>query len=182
MYLDGTKGSFLLYLDARLKSRVSYIEWDRRIIGPIHEEQGSVNGSEENKLYNNEQFTTAQDSEFCVSIGPTTVASIGQTDDAALISTTFFISLEYVEYVDSTNLSAFLQSIISQYPSPTVLNMLVLSGPLTQDMYLTFSRGSNPTRELLLYSFSWSCLSSQETLLPHSLSRVYTAFLYYYLV
>ena len=175
MYLDGTKGSFLLYLDARLKSRVTYIEWDRRIIGPIHDEQGSVNGSEENKLYNNEQFTTAQDSEFCVSIGPTTVASIGQTDDAALISTYYLLHLTRIychkynvdmspentkiqaflpsnlrSYVDSTNLSAFLQSMISQYPSPTVLNMLVLFGPLTQDMYLTFSRGSHPTRELLL--------------------------------
>ena len=58
MYLDGTSGHNLLYLDARLKNRVTYVEWDKTIMGPIFDqqgvEQGGPNSSEEYKLYNNE--------------------------------------------------------------------------------------------------------------------------------
>ena len=58
MYLDGTTGHSLLFLDERLKNRVTYIEWNKTIMGPIKDqlgvEQGGPNSSEEYKIYNNE--------------------------------------------------------------------------------------------------------------------------------
>ena len=91
MYLDGTAGHSLLFLDARLKNRVTYIEWERTLMGPIHDqqgvEQGGPNSSEEYKIYNNEQLNTAQDSQFGVNLGPVSVSCIGQADDSVLLST-----------------------------------------------------------------------------------------------
>ena len=63
MFLDGTGGHSLLYLDARIDNRVTYIEWDKTLMGPINDEQGveqgGPNSTEEYKIYNNEQLTTA---------------------------------------------------------------------------------------------------------------------------
>ena len=92
-YLEGTTGHALLYLDKRLENRSTIIEWDKCHMGPIHDqqgvEQGGPNSSDQYKLYNNEQFTVAQKSNFGVSIGPITVSSVGQADDAALVSSDF---------------------------------------------------------------------------------------------
>ena len=35
MYLDGTSGHSLLYLDARLENRKTYVEWEKVLMGPI---------------------------------------------------------------------------------------------------------------------------------------------------
>ena len=60
-------------------------------MGPVKDtmgvEQGGPNSSDQYKLYNNEQFTTAEQSRFGIDIGPFTVSSIGQADDSVLIST-----------------------------------------------------------------------------------------------
>ena len=45
-----------------------------------------MNSSDQYKLYNNEQFTTAQDSKFGVEIGPFTISCVGQADDSVLLS------------------------------------------------------------------------------------------------
>ena len=59
-------------------------------MGPIHDqlgvEQGGPNSSEFYKLYNNEQLTSAQDSDLGTSISGVHVASVGQADDTALLS------------------------------------------------------------------------------------------------
>ena len=52
-------------------------------------EQGNINSSDQYKIYNNEQFTVAQDSEFGVIIGPECVSSVGQADDSGLLSSDF---------------------------------------------------------------------------------------------
>ena len=40
MYLAGTSGHSLLYLDKRLECRETYVEWDKVIVGPIKDQQG----------------------------------------------------------------------------------------------------------------------------------------------
>ena len=93
MYLDGTDGHSLLYLDARLKHRSTIIEWDKHLMGPIYDQQGvqqgGPNSSEQYKLYNNEQLSVAQLSQFGVSIGSEVISSVGQADDSVLISSDF---------------------------------------------------------------------------------------------
>ena len=44
LYLDGTSGHPLVFLDERLKNRVTYIEWDKTIMGPIRDQQGFEQG------------------------------------------------------------------------------------------------------------------------------------------
>ena len=68
MYLSGTSGYGLLYLDARLEHRVTFLEWEKMLMGPVKDtmgvEQGGPNSSDQYKLYNNEQFATAQQSNW----------------------------------------------------------------------------------------------------------------------
>ena len=108
-------------------------------MGPIRDqlgvEQGGPNSSEQYKLYNNEQFIVAQESEFGVSIGPHTISSIGQADDSALTSSNFhqlafllklttnYCSKYQVEMTpEKTKLLIFSpnNSIVMQLTSPTV--------------------------------------------------------------
>ena len=93
MYLDGTEGSSLLFFEERLKNRRTFIEWDNKVMGPIHDqqgvEQGGPNSSDQYKIYNNEQFNTAQSSRFGVSLGNITISSIGQADDSVILSSCF---------------------------------------------------------------------------------------------
>ena len=95
LYLDGTSGHPLVFLDERLKNRVTYIEWDKTIMGPIRDqqgfEQGGTNSSDEYKEYNNEQFNTAQDSMFGVNLGPICVSSVGCADDSVLLTSNFHL-------------------------------------------------------------------------------------------
>ena len=90
MFLDGSSGHSLLYLDARLRDRVTYLEWEKLLMGPIKDtagvEQGGPNSSDQYKLYNNEQGTVAQDSKFGVNIGPISVSCVLQADDSVLLS------------------------------------------------------------------------------------------------
>ena len=93
MFLDGTCGHSLIYLDKRLENRTTVVEWDKHLMGPVNDEQGveqgNINSSDQYKIYNNEQFTVAQNSEFGVFIGPECVSSIGQADDSCLLSSDF---------------------------------------------------------------------------------------------
>ena len=56
------------------------------IIDELGLEQGGKLSSDEWKIYNNEQLTTPQETEFGASIGEVHVASIGQADDCVLVS------------------------------------------------------------------------------------------------
>ena len=77
-------------MNALAGNRVTYIEWEKILTGPIHDqqgiEQGRPNSLEEYKLYNNEQRDTAQDSMFGIKMGSMTVSCVGQADDSVLLS------------------------------------------------------------------------------------------------
>ena len=50
LYLAGTNDQALLYLNSRLKCRKTFVEWDKTLMGPIHDklgvEQGGVTPTE----------------------------------------------------------------------------------------------------------------------------------------
>ena len=65
-YIAGTQDEGLLYLDQRLRSRRTMIEWEKEILGPIRDtqgvEQGGVPSDKVYRLFNNEQLLMAQQS------------------------------------------------------------------------------------------------------------------------
>ena len=85
LYLVGTDGQQLLYIDNRLKHRRTFMEWDRKILGPINDElgfeQGGVSSGDFYTLYNSEQLTSAQAANLGVNVGLVQVSSIGQADN-----------------------------------------------------------------------------------------------------
>ena len=87
----GTRDQGLVYLDTRMESRRTFLQWDTSIMGPIHDkrglEQGAVNSDRVYKLVNNSQLLEAQSSGLGVDIGDVHVASDGQADDVALLTT-----------------------------------------------------------------------------------------------
>ena len=90
-YIDGIKDDIWNYLDQRHKNRITYIKWDQKLLGPIHDnrggEQGGINVSDLYRTYNREQLTTSDMTGLGAYIGSTHIAAIGQADDVALIST-----------------------------------------------------------------------------------------------
>ena len=147
MYLDGTSGHDLLYLDARLEHRLTYLEWEKVLMGPVKDtrgvEQGGPNSRNQPKLYNNEQFTTSEQSRFGIEIGPFTVSSIGQAGDSVLISTDIHqlshllqLTLLYCHdemTPEKTKLQVFTPRSLSNYTEYVkTINYLSISGvPLT---------------------------------------------------
>ena len=89
-YLAGSKGHGLLYIDARLGNRKTFIEWDKVLMGPIEDtlgvEQGGVNSDKIYKLCNNFQLSTAQMSSLGVDLVSNVVSAIGLADDTVLLS------------------------------------------------------------------------------------------------
>ena len=99
-YVAGTQDEGLLYLDNRLRNRLTYIEWDKQILGPILDtigvEQGGIASDRVYRLVNNEQLETAQQSKLGVSLGvvvtPTggldklVLSGVGQADDVGLLA------------------------------------------------------------------------------------------------
>ena len=71
----------LIYIDSRLGSRKTFIEWDKSLMGPIADrlgvEQGGVNSDKTYKLCNNVQLTTAQESGLGVDLGSVVVSAVG---------------------------------------------------------------------------------------------------------
>ena len=91
LHFIGTSGQRLLYLDNRLKSRKTYVEWDKKVLGPISDErgfeQGGISSGDLYTIYNADQLSAAQDSGLGVNLGVAEVSSIGQADDVVLLST-----------------------------------------------------------------------------------------------
>ena len=44
LYLDGTRGQNMSYIIRRLENRITFCEWDKQLMGPIHDEQGVEQG------------------------------------------------------------------------------------------------------------------------------------------
>ena len=66
LFTAGTDDHRLLYIDKRLKNRRTFCEYDKQMMGPILDtkgvEQGGIASSDNYKLYNNEQGTSAKNS------------------------------------------------------------------------------------------------------------------------
>ena len=78
-YFAGTSRQALIHLNARLKNRIAFIEWEKALIGSIYDtfgvQQGGINSDKIYKLCNNVQLTTAQKSVLGVYIGGVLVIS-----------------------------------------------------------------------------------------------------------
>ena len=90
LFLLGTNGHRLLYLDNRLFNRNTYLEWDRKVLGPILDsvglEQGAVASSDLYTVYNNEHLDSIQQLGLGVTVYGQHISSPGIVDDVALIS------------------------------------------------------------------------------------------------
>ena len=99
LYLHGTTGDRLLFFNNRLQFRRTFVEWDRKVLGPINDkqgvEQGGVPSGDLYTIYNNEQLDTAQESKLGLHLHGLQVAAIGQADDCVLVSDDL-LSLKYL--------------------------------------------------------------------------------------
>ena len=90
LFTAGTDDQRLLYIDQRLKSRRTFCEYDKQMMGPILDtkglEQGGIASSDNYKLYNNEQGTSAEISNLGVTVRDITISSITLADDTVLTS------------------------------------------------------------------------------------------------
>ena len=90
LHLLGTSGHRLKYLNNRLESRKTFLEWNHQVLGPINDElgfeQGGISSGDFYTLYNSQQLTSGQEARLGIDIGPVHVASIGQADDVVLFS------------------------------------------------------------------------------------------------
>ena len=91
LYLAGMDGNTTNFINHRLKNRLTYIDWDRNIMGPINDEhgveQGGTNSSDYYKIYSNENLVTAQKSKQGIDLGNSLVISeIGLADDSVSCS------------------------------------------------------------------------------------------------
>lgn len=90
LFLTGTSGETLIYLNNRIENRKTFLDWNGQIMGPINNEhgleQGGVSSSDFYKIFSQEQLLSAQQSRLGVTLGPLVVSGIGQADDTALLS------------------------------------------------------------------------------------------------
>ena len=135
LYFCGTSDASIIFINNRLKSRTTYLDWDKTIMGPIVDErgleQGGVSSSDFYKVFAKEQIQSAQVSEMGVDMRHTVVSAIGQADDTVLLSnnihdlqnllhlTLNFCSKYHVELcAEKTKLQAYCTkktSLITQY-------------------------------------------------------------------
>ena len=91
LYFVGTEGEELLLLNKRLEFRQTFAEWDKQMMGPIHDElgveQGGVSSGDFYKIYAKNQLQLAQSSNLGVRLARDIIVSaIGQADDVLLVS------------------------------------------------------------------------------------------------
>ena len=88
LYKSGTDGDTLTYLNHRITSRKTYVEWDNTLMGPIVDEhgleQGNNNSSDFYKLYNNELLKVTQNSGLGIPLKSQIISSVGLADDSVL--------------------------------------------------------------------------------------------------
>ena len=152
MFLAGTKDHRLLYLDKRLENRKTYCEYNKQLMGPIHDtrglEQGGFSSSDQYKLYNNEQGSLAHLSKLGVSIRNRVISCITLADDAVLLSNN-------IHHLD--HLLFLTKQYCSKYQVQLVHDKTKL---------LVFAKNKDP--ELVLYPKLISTLSLNNHVLPFS--------------
>ena len=139
LFLCGTSGEELIYINERLKNRQTYCEWDKCLMGPIRDtlgiEQGGVNSDNFYKIHNNEQLSSSQNSNLGVSVGDITISAIGQADDVVLTSNNIY-SLFNLLHITLCYCSKFQVSLV---PDKTKLQVFLPSSFKSFKDYFTAS-------------------------------------------
>ena len=90
LFFCGTADQSLIFINNRLESRTTYVEWDKELMGPIIDEQGveqgGANSGDYYKIFGKEQLSMAQASGLGVALRSQIISSIGQADDTLLLS------------------------------------------------------------------------------------------------
>ena len=91
LFLCGTTEASTMFINTRLESRQTIVDWDKQHLGPIHDqkgvEQGGINSGDYYKIFGKPQLDLAQRSGLGVELpGSKNVPSIGQADDTILTS------------------------------------------------------------------------------------------------
>ena len=85
-----TNEQIILYLDQKLKNRLTYYEWNKILMGPtldnIGFEQGGIGSSDYYKIYSKSHLSTTQASKLGTNLGSSVVSSVGLADDTILVS------------------------------------------------------------------------------------------------
>ena len=89
LYTAGMDGNSTIYMSQRLINRLTYLEWDKNLMGPISDEhgleQGGSNSSDLYKIYNNELLRNVQKSCLGIPLSESLVISgVGQADDMVM--------------------------------------------------------------------------------------------------
>ena len=108
LYHSNTDGHSLLYINNRLGSRQTIIDWEGQLMGPVQDErgleQGGVSSSDFYKIFGKEQLTMAQSSKLGVHFENSVISAVGQADDTVLVSNSLY-HLQYLLLLSE----AFLQ-------------------------------------------------------------------------
>ena len=125
LYLSGMNEQAALYMDKRLTSRITVLDYDKQMAGPIHDEQGLEQGgvysSDGYKIYNNELLNLVQASELGVNLHNVMVVSgVGLADDTVLLSN----SLQKLNHILELCLSYCQKYNVELSPSKTKLVMI----------------------------------------------------------
>ena len=91
LFICGTSPGSINFINNRLDSRKTMVDWDKHLMGPINDgkgvEQGGANSSDYYKIFGKPQLDLAQSSNLGVSLpGNVTISAIGQADDTILTS------------------------------------------------------------------------------------------------
>ena len=144
-FLAGSRGQGLLYLADRLTSRLTYVEWDKCLMGPIKDllgvEQGGVLSDRLYKLANNEQLSTTQESKLGLHMNGVVVSSIGQADDAFLV--TAFSNCNTSSTLQLSTVLSTMWNWCQRRPSCFAFLLQVLSQQqITGNLYLRYTWAS----------------------------------------
>ena len=156
LFFTGMEGQSVLYMDNRLKNRKTFCEFDKILVGPIHDErgleQGGVSSSDHYKLYNNELLNLVQESQLGVDMGGSPVfcedlsangatnsgsflviSGVGQADDTALMSN----DLNKLKHILQLALNYCIKYNVQLCPSKTKLLVIPPSG--NQNFFVPYS-------------------------------------------
>ena len=142
LYMSGMEGHSVLYMENRLANRITFLDFDKILVGPVYDqkglEQGGVSSSDCYKIYNNELFDLAQTSNLGVDLGGNLVISaVGQADDAALLandlSKLYHILQIALNYCAKFNVQLCPSKTKLLVISPPRINTFVPYNPITID-------------------------------------------------
>ena len=175
LFQSGTAGQFLLYINERLKNRLTYCDWDSNLMGPIFDtlgvEQGGVNSDNYYKLTNNEQLSIAQKSELGVVMNNITISAIGQADDVVLVSN----CPQSLRYLLKLTIDYCSQYCVDLVPEKTKLQLFL---PKTHIPFETHLKSSSPVAmnnkniEFVIHTEHVGIVRSTDGNLPNILERI----------